>query len=134
MCKRIITAFVLISLAWSSVPYAAAWDMAGHGIHAVSQRNAHSCCPHAQRSVVSDRLVAMDGPAIPCGEQHPCCAKRGQEPVAALPAMNQSSLATPDRDRLRNDAAGSGSSERVCKRGFENSSSYYLSRSAVLRI
>lgn len=138
MHNRFIAVLLLASFANWSMPAslasslqvpklasAAAQSRAGHD---------HSCCPgvHSQLSLISVALVPA---SMPCGSQHPCCAKSAPENPPSLPTANTVTspgfigvLVAIEKESLR--TRSSASPEALGRDAFE----FYSVRSTVLRI
>lgn len=92
MRNRVVAMLVLTSLTWASIP--AILTPAVQPLAVAAQRPAgrhvsghdHSCCPaiHSQEAMLA--LVRLAPAAMPCGDQHPCCARQGSDNLPALPA------------------------------------------------
>jgi len=97
MFRRFMIALVMFSLALLSGPGALTSLSLLHFSNAAktkSQETAetaqnHDCCPKADRSFVSPSLPGIQPSAMPCGEQHPCCAKQVPQESPALPVALQ---------------------------------------------
>jgi hypothetical protein len=93
MRNRLIAVIVLASLAGSAMPISlltAVEAMAMPGTasrHAATKR--HSCCPGVHAQMASAVFLTFDPAAMPCGGQHPCCAKQTPENLPSLPAASQ---------------------------------------------
>ncbi len=85
MTKRIIAALVLATLLSGSAPLALAAvpgdSVGGH----LSSTRIHSCCPGTHQKMVTSFTAA----AMPCGNEHPCCAKHAPDNPSSLPAVNR---------------------------------------------
>ena len=90
MKKRWIAAFVLGSLFWSSVPFAMALSQPAAAEetfrHASPAKQDHSCCPGTHFALPPRLFLIPAQPKVPCGEEHPCCARPEHENPASLPA------------------------------------------------
>ena len=91
MKKQWIAAFVLGSLFWSSVPVAMAFSQppvpGDKSVrHASPATQDHSCCPSIHFALPPRLFLIPPQPTVPCGEEHPCCARPEHENPAALPA------------------------------------------------
>jgi len=90
MKKRWIAAFVLGSLFWSSVPVAMAFSqpvaVEPAVRHASPATQDHSCCPGIHFTLPPRLFLIPAQPSVPCGEEHPCCARPEHENPASLPA------------------------------------------------
>ena len=139
MKKRLNAALVLTALAGWSVQGALAASSSSIAEKsaqqaAVSEQD-HSCCPGVHSRFVPPLFVKPGPASMPCGEQHPCCAKQGPENPPSLPATTK--LAAPgfdgvltaiaDQDRDDATLVGTEASARNLLRS-------YSARSTVLRI
>lgn len=93
MTKRFIAAAVLASLALWSVPASLASTQPGSSIsekpaEQIASAHDHSCCPGFHSRIVLPLFVAPAPAEMPCGEQHPCCAKQTPQNLPALPAAS----------------------------------------------
>src|SRR6266568_295718 len=95
MKKRFIAALVLTVLAVWSVPGALAASSSSMAQKSGQQAGEqdHSCCPGVHSRFVPPLFVKPGPASMPCGEQHPCCAKQGPENPPSLPATTK--LAAP---------------------------------------
>lgn len=92
--RFIAAALMLISLWGLSAPVVLA---ATTGQTAASRT--HACCPGGHTAFSLSMFVTPGPPTMPCGEQHPCCAK--QAPAKpALTAMNQENRPALESTRL----------------------------------
>jgi hypothetical protein len=96
MKRRLIVAIVLASLGVWSVPVTLASPLPSGSSTAKkpSQQSSasmhdHSCCPGIPSQFVPP-LFVTPAPVLPCGNQHPCCAKQGPENPPSLPAATAS--------------------------------------------
>jgi hypothetical protein len=147
MKKRLIAAVVLASLACWSVPgaLAAASDAFSRTVQTPAQPSSsssnssgthdHSCCHGARPKFVVPLFVSLTPVQMPCGDQHPCCAKHGSENSPALTASTrierprlESSLASVTKQFPK---AGTGVATEIRGNNFLPS---YAIRSSVLRI
>lgn len=141
MKKRFIAAIVLASLAEWSVPVAFA--SAPLSRSSTSEKSAQqtaathdaSCCPGVPSRFEPPVFVTAAPAEMPCGEQHPCCAKPAPPNSPGLPAPNSTvrrgsdgapvTIADQHRDGRPRIAAGTSGS---------NPFQPYSVRSTVLRI
>jgi hypothetical protein len=137
MIKKSIAALVLVTLGWLSVPVAVGSPTTGamHSAHRnASPGQDHSCCPGPRSRMVPVLSVVASFPAMPCGEQHPCCAK--QRPASPSSTPVESKVIRPAVERMLANVAGKVSESR--SRLVEVSPICFLAppfeRSAVLRI
>src|SRR5437763_12691018 len=89
--KTLTAALFLVILTCWSAPSSFAGSSSGS--RTAGQRpdaQNHSCCPglHANSTRV-EFVVLSDLPAMPCGDQHPCCAQRGPDNVPEVTASTQ---------------------------------------------
>jgi len=101
MIRKSISAVVLASICWLSVPVAFGAMQAGpKDLNRVvgSRAHDHSCCPSLDPQTAPTLLVAIYPPAMPCGDQHPCCARRSPSPPTNVPAKGK--LIRPAADRI----------------------------------
>ena len=87
MRKRIVAALIAAStICWSIVPAASSialgWPSRPAATKAASSHQ-HDCCPRSYRTMVPV-LAAMNPPAMPCGNQHPCCMQQAPDRSPAL--------------------------------------------------
>lgn len=113
MIQRSIAAFMLATLGWLSVP-AALGSPALRAMHSV-HRNAsaaqnHSCCPRPAGRVTRVLLVAGSFPAMPCGPQHPCCARQRPGSPSNMPV--EAKVVRPAAERVVADVADGPSAGR----------------------
>lgn len=130
MTKRIIAALMLASLLSGSAPLALA-AVAGdsaRGHH--SSTRIHSCCPGTHQKMVTSFTAA----AMPCGNEHPCCAKHAPENPSSLPAVNR--LPRPSIEVIvsRTTTGLEGGHARVVRRTARVVANLGLLRKTVLRI
>jgi len=137
MKKRFIAAIVLASLALWSAPASAQQPSAMNAEKPARQAGSthdHSCCPGIHSRFVPPLFVAPAPAAMPCGEQHPCCAQPAPQSSPALPAASTNlrpgsggvavTIAEQHRDSRNRTVAEAGSNP------FQS----YSERSTVLRI
>ncbi len=107
--KRIIAVVMLISL-WCGTAAGAFASMVmmtrAHAAGDRSSSNSHSCCPRVHPLVSPALFVAVAGPVMPCGDEHPCCAKRTPQSPAIVPEVNESDRPAPERIAVRPAAPG----------------------------
>src|SRR5581483_11465043 len=138
MEKRLIAAMMLLSLWCGAASSAFGLLTMSHVMpRAANQTSAgHRCCPGLHWMNPELTQIAATVPAMPCGDEHPCCAKRAPESPASLPAATEGSrhgvleLAaeiTLPALRLRNDRPTSNTPNDLPLPA-------YFSRSTVLRI
>jgi len=138
MKKNFIGTLVLASLTLGNVPLASSLQL-HRGTETTAKRGVsnshnHACCPDAH-SRFALPLLLIAAPAAPCGDEHPCCAKRGPVNPPSLP------IAT-SMDRTVSDsvlAASPGQtrySEARMARTISGSNPFppYFLRTTVLRI
>lgn len=94
MKNRLIAAVMLASLACWSVPGAFASATTSRTAARIAQnsssnRPGHSCCPEVHSKFVPPMFAAFTPLEPPCGDRHPCCARRGPENPAAIPATTR---------------------------------------------
>jgi len=102
MRNRLIAVIVLASLGGYAVPLplltaGQAAAMPATASHS-SDKTEHSCCPDLHPRMISIVLLTMDPATMPCGGQHPCCAKRAPQNLPSLPAANRRT--TTDRSAI----------------------------------
>jgi hypothetical protein len=141
MKKRIIGALVLASLSWWSVPTAFASVFLIHSAaikkaasSPASKAHNHDCCPGLHLRLEAPLFVALTPPAMPCGDEHPCCAKHAPDHSFSLPAVNRMTRPGPDSFATgvaQNDAARSGVTSPSSGRDVALT---FFARSTVLRI
>ncbi len=140
MKKKIIGALVLASLSWWSVPTAfAAFSTSNRARSAPSSAKSkahdHDCCPGVHPRPDSPLFVAITPPAMPCGDEHPCCAKPTPDNSFSLPAVNR--ITRPGPETIAVTIADKDAHSR---RGINPQSSRtdfsppYFVRSTVLRV
>lgn len=91
MKSKIIAAVMLVSLCAGIAPVALALphaDLPQMVQPTGATNHDHSCCPGLHTLIVTEQFVTAARPAMPCGENHPCCAKRAPGSPASLPAVN----------------------------------------------
>jgi len=94
MKKRFIAAVVLASLTLWGVPAAFASTLQpGSSIsekpaEQIASAHDHSCCPGFHSRIVLPPFVTPAPAEMPCGEQHPCCAKPAPQNSPALPSAS----------------------------------------------
>jgi hypothetical protein len=89
MIRKSISAVVLASICWLSIPVAfgAQQTRPMDLVRVANSRAAdHSCCPGLHPQTAPVVLVAIYSPVMPCGEQHPCCARRAPLQPTNAPA------------------------------------------------
>jgi len=92
MIQKSIAAVVLATLCWLSVPTVFVPLRTGAGPRV--QRDAtsaqdHSCCPGSQPRLSPALFLAINAPAMPCGNQHPCCARQVPSNPSTMPVENK---------------------------------------------
>src|SRR5579862_6374064 len=117
MKKRIIGVLMLASLSWWSVPTVFASVFLIHsagerkaGSSSTSKAHNHDCCPSLHLGLEASLFVALTPPAMPCGNEHPCCSKHAPDHSLSLPATNRITRPGPDGFATgvsQNDAARS---------------------------
>lgn len=88
MVQRSIAAVVLATLCWLSVPVAfgSFETVAVHRVqHDASPAHDQSCCPGSHPRISPAQFLAINSPAMPCGEQHPCCARQAPSNPSTMP-------------------------------------------------
>ena len=135
MKKRIIGVLVLASLSWWSMPaFGSVFSIhsATAGKSASSAHKPHDCCPGVHFKLEAPLFVELTPPAMPCGDEHPCCTKHAPDRSFPLPAVNRMTR-LPDSFAgiAQNDAARSGVTSPSSGQDFVLT---YFARSTVLRI
>ena len=100
MLHRSIAVFVLATLCWVSMPVAfGSMPIATmHPVrHNASAEKDHSCCPGFHPRVLPALFVAINSSEMPCGAQHPCCAKQRPVNPSTLPVASKQIRAAADR-------------------------------------
>src|SRR5580765_5923692 len=87
MIQRSIASVVLAALCWLCLPIAFG-SLQTNAV--LVQRDAspahdHSCCPGPHPRISPSLFLAINSPAMPCGEQHPCCARRAPSNPSTMP-------------------------------------------------
>jgi hypothetical protein len=142
MKNRLIAAVVVALLSWQSVgavvasPLRPGISTTGTAANQTPSRvHGHSCCPHIQIRFAPPLFVMPAPAAMPCGEQHPCCARQGHENPQSLPAASTSSrpdgngVSIPIADQRRDNRTRTAA-EVEGSNPFQS----YCTRSTVLRI
>jgi hypothetical protein len=96
MKHRIIAALALLSLLTSSVP--SVWAIASLGAitrHAVTRKD-HSCCPGLHPASIPALFVQLTPGAMPCGNEHPCCARQRPANPSSMPEVKRNSRPDPN--------------------------------------
>jgi len=136
MKTRILAAVLIGTLFCSSVPLAMALSQREPD-QTVQRTSAaehdHSCCPGIHLGLPPRLFLKPLEPTIPCGEQHPCCARQGQENPASLPATARSALSFLEISAAVLDSTLKAAPVAALRIGASPSPSY-SERSTVLRI
>jgi hypothetical protein len=94
MVKKIIAGATLFVLALSSVAMESASFVASAGMPTSAARTrAHACCPDV-RGNVSMFSEFVPG-SVPCGNEHPCCAKQSPVNPTSLPPVTRTPRPDP---------------------------------------
>lgn len=105
---------------------------------AVSSPHKHSCCPNAQERFVPLMLVPLivtPVSTMPCGEQHPCCAKQTPENPPALPIATSTQRPNPSGAPTAIADQNQGSRARIpVEVAGTNPFQAYSGRITILRI
>ena len=97
MKSRFIAALMLATLAlWERAAGMGGFLLCYAGEEAAGHD--HSCCPKVHSRFVPPVFVKPGPASMPCGDQHPCCAKPGPENPPSLPATTR--LAAPGSDGM----------------------------------
>jgi len=140
MRKKVIAALVLASLAVWSVPvsFASAKRSAPLNYNGRQPSPAaaqhHSCCPGFHSPFVEQLFAELAPvPEMPCGDQHPCCARQVPENPPALTAASRVERPGSQSDfvSVTNPNASRGGAIAVETSGFFPP---HFARSIVLRI
>lgn len=146
MKKKFIAAVVLASLAFWCVPeaLAATWHSGSSDLgSSVPERSArpvassahdHSCCPGVRSHFASLLFVMPTPAAMPCSDQHPCCAKQGRDTPPALPSANRTERRSLGALVAIVDLTHNGRTRTATKALVSNPFQSYAVRSTVLRI
>lgn len=139
MCRRLIAAGILASLTWWSLPVGPVLPMPFHtgrmARHSVGVGPDHSCCPGVHLRLVVPVPAQSQPAGMPCGDEHPCCARQRSGNPSFLPAANK----IPKRDPEGSAETLSGQ-DRGARQGSDAqilskvSFPSYSARSTVLRI
>jgi hypothetical protein len=135
MIQRSIASVVLATLCWLSVPGAfGSLEVPSAQGSRRETANDHSCCPRSQPRISPILFLAINSTAMPCGEQHPCCARRTPSNPSTMPVETKVIPPVPERVlALITDTPSSGGGRSV-----ETAAISFLSppfeRSTVLRI
>jgi hypothetical protein len=102
MFRRLIAGTVLVLLCCWSVPVARASvrpadDLAAQKPHS-SIRHNHSCCPNMRTRFEPSVVVTLAPSKMPCGDQHPCCARQVPDSPPLLSAISR--MPRPDSGGL----------------------------------
>ncbi|HET7893462.1 MAG TPA: hypothetical protein VFL34_18180 [Candidatus Sulfotelmatobacter sp.] len=137
MKTKLMGALLLALLAFGNTPLALATPLLQPEPttkkRAISNPYHHSCCPDAPMRFVP--LMVTPVSTMPCGAQHPCCAKRAPENPPSLPVATSAQRPDPSgvltamadqnqRSRARISAESTGG----------NPFPAYSGRNTVLRI
>jgi len=141
MKEKFIAAVVLASLALWSVPAAFASTL--HPGSSISEKPAeqiasgrdHSCCPGFHSRIVLPLFVTPAPAEMPCGDQHPCCAKPAPQNSPALPAAGPTVRPGSEGAPVAiADQYGDGRARIAAEATGRNPFQPYSVRSTVLRI
>jgi len=136
MIQRSIASVVLAALCWLSLPVAfgSQQTSAVRVQRDASPAHDHSCCPGSHPRISPTLFLAINSPAMPCGEQHPCCARRAPSNPSTMPV--ETNVVRPAAERVLAIVAHRPSLDRG--RMVETSAICFLpppfERSTVLRI
>jgi hypothetical protein len=98
MIQKSIAAVVLATLCWLSVPVAfGSLEMLPAQRFQRDAANDHSCCPGSQPRISPILFLAVNSTAMPCGEQHPCCARRTPSNPSTMPVETKVMPPVPER-------------------------------------
>jgi hypothetical protein len=92
MIRKSISAVVLASICWLGIPVAfGAMQTRPLDRNWVVRSRAldHSCCPSLDPRTAPTVLAAIYPPVMPCGEPHPCCARRSPSAPPNAPAKGK---------------------------------------------
>lgn len=135
MLKRVITGVVLAALASWSAPlvFAVHADAARAGQESSKAAQHHSCCPRFHSPFIVPEVLPQPLPQMPCGDQHPCCARQAPENSSVLPASSRPPLLDPDQSSniVRQSLNSMNGVAAECRAEFIPS---YLALNTVLRI
>lgn len=96
MKTKFIGALLLALLAFGNTPLALATLLHSEPATkklAISNPHNHSCCPDAHMRFVP--LMVTPVSTMPCGAQHPCCAKQAPENSPSLPVATSTQRPNP---------------------------------------
>ena len=141
MKKRVIAVVMLASLWCGAASGAFAFSMLRSnaqeaGEPSPSSPHKHSCCPGVHPPLTLALFETSTAPAMPCGNEHPCCAKRAPQSPASRPAV----YGSPRPGGLEMAVSGAevvaDSRVNIGSRGVGDESFLpsYFARSTVLRI
>lgn len=110
MIQRSIASVVLATLCWLSVPVAfVSIEVPSPQGFRRDTANDHSCCPGSHPRISPILFLANNSPAMPCGGQHPCCAKQAPSNPSTMPVETKVSRHAPERVlAIVTDAPSSG--------------------------
>jgi len=141
MKNRCIAVLLLASLIGWSMPVAFASpakplpQAAQESVrHSDSSGHSHACCPGAHSLLDPVLLVNAEPAAMPCGDEHPCCAKSGPHNPPTLPGTTK--IARPDSEgslATISEHCRAGRT-RITAETSVNVFPSYFERSTVLRI
>lgn len=108
MGKKTTAGLMLLLLLFSIVPGAFASNSSSLKLQPSKSQASkdHSCCPHLHGQIMMPPIAELPPAPMPCGDEHPCCAKRAPENPASLPASGRV-------ERPRIDAATSISASQA---------------------
>lgn len=137
MKQRMIAVLLLASLSLASVPalWASAYvvTVATTSHRTAASAHDHSCCPGHRRISIPILLSVASGP-MPCGNNHPCCAKPAPENPASLPASGKSAQPDSQIDSAVQDDSPGGSPQADVMAPDKSPFRLSLFHSTVLRI
>ncbi|HEX4785634.1 MAG TPA: hypothetical protein VH350_14930 [Candidatus Sulfotelmatobacter sp.] len=139
MTKKLIGALLLALLALGNTPLALATPLLQSGLgtrtgqQASSNPHNHSCCPDAPARFAL--LIVTPVSTMPCGEQHPCCAKQVPENPPALPIATSTQKPNPSGVPMAMADQTQGSRAPIsAESAGSNPFHAYSGRNTVLRI
>lgn len=136
MIQRSIASVVLATFCWLSVPFTFGSEQASavNRVHGdSSSADDHSCCPGFHPRITPTLFLAINSTAMPCGEQHPCCARQAPSNPSTMPVETKVIRPAPEQALalITNTPSDSGPNAETAAVNFLSPP---FERSTVLRI
>lgn len=141
MKQKLIAACGLASLIWCSIgavwalPVRSSPEMSPtSSLGAAAEKHTHSCCPGGHSWFRPPLSVTIEAASMPCGKEHPCCAKQRPQNPLSLPATTRVSRPDAEPFAVLTDLYSDGARTLPTGSFATESFHHFCLRSTVLRI